>query len=551
MKSLLKFLSPNEKRLINALFLIALVVFLYLIIHNYFKTTEPVPVFGGEYKEGVIGALNSTNPVLSPIDDANQTIINLVFSGILKADGKGGVKPDLASDYDILENGKVWKIYLKKNILWQDGEKFTADDVIFTVSSILNPDSRSPLYLSWQGVKTEKIDDHTLIFTLKSPYAIFERNLANLKIIPKHIWEKTPPANFHLSEYNLKPIGTGPYQYENFERSKNGIVVSYKLKANDNYFEKKPYIKNFIINFYNNQNEALKDYDRAKISGVSNVFPKTLGEIKSKHRYFEIRLPRSYAVFLNLNLEIFSKKNVRLALDLAVDKNFLVKEIFHGKGEILSSPFSSGMPGFDENLLKTEFSPDKAKKLLIEEGYKDEDGDGFLDKLKFTLRFPESPFLMETAGLLKNQWEKAGIKIELQGVGIDYFKENYIKPRDFEAMLFGQVLNYDPDLFSFWHSSERFDPGLNIALYENKEVDRLIEESRQSMTPEVRLKKLSEIKKILTSNKPAIFLYNPYYLYLIHPAIKGINISALDLSYQRFFDVENWHIKTKRVKKLI
>ncbi len=542
-------MSCGEKRLISALFLIAAAVFCALLVYNFFQNTKSVPVAGGEYREGVVGSLNFVNPVLSSFDDANQVLNNLVFNGILKSDGLGGLQPDLAERYEILENGRIWKVYLRKDVFWHDGEKFTADDVIFTVLSILNPEVRSPLYLSWQGVKAEKIDDYAALFTLRSPYAVFDRNLANLKILPKHIWEKTPPGNFHLSEYNWTPVGTGPYCYEKLEKSKDGKIASFALKSNGKYFLGKPYIYKIFIGFYADQEEAIRDYERGKLDGIANVSAKNLDGLRSKYRVFEIYLPRSYAVFFNPNRDIFSKKNVRQALELAIDKNILVKEIFKDRAAVLTTPFSKGMLGYDENSPQYDFSIAQAKALLEQEGYRDEDADGNLDGMEFTLRFPETAFLMETASLLKNQWSKIGVKVNLESVNIDIFKENYLKSRDYEAILFGQILNYDPDLFSFWHSSERIDPGLNIALYENKEVDRLIEESRQTIDIGSRKEKLEKIQKIFIEDKPAIFLYNPYYLYLVSPDIKGIAVSSLDLPYQRFYNVSDWYIKTKRAEK--
>ena len=141
-----------------------------------------------------------------------------------------------------------------------------------------------------------------------------------------------------------------------------------------------------------------------------------------------------------------------------------------------------------------------------------------------------------------------GFKIEIK---METFAEiqSTIKNREYEILLFGEVqgLNFDP--FSFWHSSQKKDPGLNLALYDNKSADKILEEGRQILDPAERQKKDNDFERILLEDAPAVFLYSPYYLYLPASKIKGDDLSILSLPSDRFDNLAQWYIETKRVKK--
>ena len=139
--------------------------------------------------------------------------------------------------------------------------------------------------------------------------------------------------------------------------------------------------------------------------------------------------------------------------------------------------------------------------------------------------------------------------MEIKTFEISQLQQDYIKPRAYDILLFGEVLGSIPDPFSFWHSSQKRDPGLNLSDYENKDADKLLEEARQSLDPETRRQKYEKFQDILIGDAPAVFLYNPNYLYPITKDIKGINIKFITDPSKRFSDIENWYIKTKRAWK--
>jgi peptide/nickel transport system substrate-binding protein len=167
--------------------------------------------------------------------------------------------------------------------------------------------------------------------------------------------------------------------------------------------------------------------------------------------------------------------------------------------------------------------------------------------LEFSLVTVNQPVLKEVATQVQQQWEALGVKVEIKTFDISSLEREVIKPRNYEVLLFGEVLGQIPDLFPFWHSSQKRDPGLNLAMYENKKSDKLLEEVRESLDENIRKEKLEEFQDILIEDAPAVFLYNPDYLYLVSKEIKGVNTKTIVDPSKRFSGIDGWYIKTKRV----
>lgn len=169
--------------------------------------------------------------------------------------------------------------------------------------------------------------------------------------------------------------------------------------------------------------------------------------------------------------------------------------------------------------------------------------------LKLTLATIDQPELIEAANLLKEQWKKIGADIEVKTYDVSALEKDIIKPRNYDMLLFGEVLGLIPDPFPFWHSSQKKDPGLNLSYYENKNVDKLLEEARQNLNDSERKEKLEKFQDLLIEDAPAVFLYNPDYSHLVSKKIKGIESKIISDPSERFLEIENWYIKTKRTWK--
>ncbi len=657
-KQFFKVLSPKEKFVFSLFLFLFAASFASILINFYFENSEIKPAEGGKYIEGVVGSPRYINPVYAETSDVDRDLVELIFSGLMEYDSQGNLQPDLAESYKILEEGKVYEFYLKENLFWSDGHPLTADDVVFTVKTIQNPEIKSPLRVSWLGVEAEKFllsEGSAVRFKLKDPSAVFLEN-CTLKIIPEHLWKDISAQNFPLTSQNLKPIGSGPFQLKNLNQNEQDEIISLELVRNPRYFKEGPNLSQITFRFFKNEQDLIKSYQKKEIGGLSLASLKDIS-LQNDYNLYSFSLPRYFAVFFNLNpaddgTEILSEKEVRQALNYGVNKEEILREVLADRGEIAQSPILPEIYGFNPAAAPYEFNPEKAKDLLKNAGFAESENgklvkiikkqpafqfksnlkpgvqgvevkelqkclanppaggpeiypegeiSGYfgqktkeavirfqekyrkdilepqgLEKgtgdvlgatrkklnevcfenpeekifLKFSLTTVDQPMLTEMASFLKSQWEALGAEIELQIFDTSTselelkFEREIVKPRNYEMLLFGEVLGAIPDPFPFWHSSQKKDPGLNLSMYENKKSDKLLEEAREILDSK---EKLEEFQNILIEDAPAVFLYNPDYLYLISKEIKGIDAKMIVDPSKRFVGIENWYIKTKRV----
>lgn len=543
-KKIFRAFSPRER----IVFLVASVLALVgaaLLFGIFLRTsTEVVPARGGDYEEGLVGQPSFVNPVIAQ-SETDKTLVHLIFSSL----------KDIASKIEPSQDGRVWRVRLKEGVVWHNGEKLTSDDVIFTVQKIQNLDTRSPLFSSWQGIFAQRLSEREVQFTLGAPYAFFETtHLANLFILPKHLFADIPPANWRLSEFNLRPVGSGPYEFASYDAEENGFLTAYRVRANRRYFGDAPLVEQIVLRFFRKKAEVLEAFNAGQIEGFPNLEPKDLEALKRPYALTRFRIPQYYAVFINQNQHLALKeKEVRNALNLALPRDELVEEILRGFGDVAHGPLpeviANGKP-------KESHSFPAAARVLDEAGWALNDDEVRLKNIKnasitlsFALTVPETSFLTETARRLKMAWENIGARIDIHALPVSDLLDGAVKSRDYQLLLFGNILSPSFDLFSFWHSSERFYPGSNLSLYNNKEADALIESIKEGFDPERRKENFRKLAEIIAEEVPAIFLYSPEYLYAHINDLKGLDSSLIAEPAERFDNIEKWHLRTRRVFK--
>lgn len=558
-RHLLRSLSPAELNLILIWLALAILAATFLAGYDYWFLRIAGPQVGGSYQEGLIGEPRYLNPVLATTNEVDRDITTLIFSGLVKHDEASKIVPDLAANYEIKDNGKTYEFTLKENLVWPDGEKLSSDDVVFTLNLIKDPHYQSPLRNNWQGVKVERVDDRKIRLRLSVAYAPFLEN-ATVGILPKHLWAGIQPQNFLLTQLNIKPVGLGQYQLRKITKNAAGSIKSIELEPNPHY-PQKAYIARLTLRFYETQENLLTAYKKREVDGLALLTNRQKEEINKRQLvFYNLVLPRYFAVFLNQTKNnIFKDPGVRLALAYATNQDSIVNDILKGDAQKQTGPFPEGTPGLPPPKISYEFNMARAQETLERAGWKDSDGDGQREKklsgqknataLEFVLTTTDWPELTQVASALKEDWEKLGAKVSLDIVPINAIQTQSIRSREYQALLFGEVLGIDPDPFSFWHSSQRKDPGLNLALYNNKQVDDLLESARQILDADKRTKKYEEFQNIIMRELPAIFLYSPNFIYALPTQIKGMATGALNTPSQRFENINKWYIETRRVKK--
>ncbi len=549
-----KVLSKKERYWILAFLIIIIGSLASIPFTTFNHFTSAMPAYGGSFSEGIVGQPRRINPLLAQNNDPDRDISSLVYSGLLKHNSEGKLVPDLAKSYEISGDGLNYTVYLKENVLWHDGQKLSADDVIYTIQTAQNADYGSPQRINWQGVNVQKINDTTLMFKLNNKYAQFLNNLT-LGILPKHIWSNVQPINFSSSDYNLKPIGTGPYVFSKLQKDNLNQIQSYQISSNDKFYDSRPYIDTIVFKFYDSENSMISAYNSNDIQNLSSLSPQNLNKLKFKQRINinELKAPRYFGIFFNQSQNaILASKNVRLALNHATNKQEIIDSVANGKGSAIYSPLIETVLDVGQDITKYTFDINQAKSILAADGWTSTDSEGYLLKgrnsARLTIHMTTStlPDLVQIANILKEQWKKVGVELVIDTLATPQLQQ-VIKDRAYQSLLFGEILDLDPDPFSFWDSSQTQKLGLNLSLYSNKTADGLLQDARQSLNPLERAKKYDDFQKIVISDAPAVFLYNPLYLYPQAASINGFDTTKIATPADRFSNIEKWYINTKRI----
>lgn len=532
-------------------------LYLLSIVNRHFSVQ--VPIQGGTLTEGVVGYVGYINPVLA-VTDSGRDLTKLMYSGLLKATSAGTLVPELAESYTISPDNLTYTFILKNKIFFHDNTPITADDIIFTVQKVQDPALKSPSRLNWDGIAVKKIDDRTVSFTLSKPYAPFLEN-TTLGIIPKHIWKNARDEDFTYSKYNFEPIGSGPYRLYGIERNTSGIPQNYNLVPFDKYPLGSPYIAHLIIKTFSNEKSMIEAYQKGDIQSMYDVSPQVAESIvRGDSKIYTTALPRVFGIFFNQNeAPVLANKEVRQALLLATDRQAIIDNVLGGYGIAITDPIPPGALPVGANLSTTiaTTSVDGARKILTDAGWKP-DANGVMSKkigkdtvtLQFSISTSDTPELVQAANMVKVMWQKIGANIGVKIFETGELNQSVIRPRNYDALLFGEIIGRDLDLYAFWHSSGRLDPGLNIAEYVNVKADKILEKARTITNIQDRLDQYAAFESEVRNDIPTIFLYAPDFIYILPKNIKGVAVGSVTVPSERFSDISQWYIDTENVWKI-
>lgn len=513
-----------------------------------------VPDYGGSITEGIVGLPRFINPVLA-ISDADRDLTSLVYSGLMKATPAGELIPDLAKEYEISEDGLIYTFTLKDDAVFHDGSPVTSDDVEFTIQKAQDGLLKSPRRSNWDGIKVEKVNDRTIRFVLKQAYSPFIQN-TTIGILPKHIWKNVDNESFPFSTFNTKPVGSGPYRVSSVSTNSSGLPTEYTLESFKKYTLGRPYISTLTLKFYTNESSVLDAFENNDIESVSGVSPQNVGALaRAGSHTLTSPLPRIFGVFFNSNENpVFLNKEVRIALDQALDKNQIIQDVLFGYGQAIDGPLYTDTA--EKETLTTDEYINRARATLEKAGWSFNESGIYQKKinkdteiLTFSISTSDAPELKALAQHIQTRWQQMGARVDVKIFEVGDLNQNIIRPRKYDSLLFGTVLGRDLDLYPFWHSSQRSDPGLNISLYANTKIDKLLETYRKTTDETLKKKQLTEFETEIKNDTPAVFLYAPYFLYVTPTNVKNIQLGQLTISGERFLNVNEWYINTNNIWK--
>jgi peptide/nickel transport system substrate-binding protein len=570
-------LSPAE-RLFAGLFLALAVVSGTTLLYRANATTFlDVPRMGGTHVEGIVSTPRFINPLLAGTE-ADRDLTAVVYAGLLTHGPDGTLVPELAESYSVSDDGKTYTFVLKEGLTFQDGVPLTADDVVFTTKAAANAAIRSPIFANWDGVQVEATDERTVTFTLPKAYAPFIEN-TTLGILPKHLWDGLTPEEFSFSQLNITPVGAGPYSVQNIVRDRSGIPTSYELASFPQYARGAPNIARLVFRLYRNSDEVLNAFIRGDVDAIHGITPARTSQLLengaiSRSALLRAPLLRVFGIFFNHNKQpIFLRDEVRAALEEATPKQAVVGEVLHGYGTVLTGPLPDFARGPREVLSATgsttaASSTDtgtttalqvdhiaRARTILEKAGWtrdassstyvlKKKDGDL---RLAFTLTTVNVPEVKDAAERIATSWREIGAEVEVKVFDESDMLPSVVRPRRYEALLYGEVLGHGLDLYAFWHSSQRNDPGLNIAQFADIESDTLLEKARATNDMAEREQLFDAFIKRVQDEHAAIFLYAPDLIYLMRDHVQNIALHPIAEPSERFDNIYQWYIETDRV----
>ncbi len=548
--------TSTEKAIFGIFFICALVTALTMAYRVNWRFLVEVPAPGGELREGAIGLPRTINPVIA-VTDIDRDIVALVYTGLTKYEN-GKILPSIAKSWDISDDGLVYTFNLPSNIYFQDNKQLTSEDVAFTIQKIQDPVIKSPHRADWVNVSVKVLSPTQIQFTLKQPYAPFLAN-TTIGIIPKHVWSNVSNEQFIFSQYNTNPIGSGPYKIDSIDHDKGGIPTQYTLTTWSKYKDKKPYLSSIVMKFFADTEKSVEALEKGDVDSVSAISPAEADQINSDsaqdHKVLSSPLPRIFSVFLNQSqLPAFSDIAVRRALDLSIDRDEMVNKVLSGYGKSIHGPLPDLEVSTSTAASFAHSDIPRAQALLELNGWK-KNSSGIYEKrtkssvqsLSFDIYTADTADLKASAELLKASWTKLGAQVGIKFFEASDLYQSVIRTRKYDALLFGQFVGKDQDIYAFWHSSQRNAPGLNVALYTNGKVDTLLESIRSTHDNKTLDTLYTQLNNLILADMPALFLYSPDFIYVVPKTLRNIKLDHITVPSDRWGSVSDWYMNTDRV----
>lgn len=510
------------------------------------KETKASPVNGDAF---VISSLGDATGLIYNItsDSASHDVASKIYNGLVEYDKDLNIIGDLAQSWDITDGGKTIVFHLRKDVKWHDGVPFTAADVEFTYKFMIDDKTPTAYDADFRLVKSfEVLDDYTVRVSYAEPFApaLISWSMA---ILPKHLLEGQDVTKSPLLR---KPVGTGPYKFLEWKAGE-----SITLTANDSYFKGRPYIDRIITRVIPDTATSFLELLNGAIDMLGLTPLQWTKQTGTNPRFTEQYNKYDYLSFgytyvgYNLTKEPFSDKRVRQALTYATPKDDIVKGILFGLGVSATGPYKPGTLWYNDKVKKYDYSPEKAKELLAEAGWKDSDGDGVLDKkgkkLEFELLTNQGNTVRtKICETLQQSWQKIGVKVNIRVLEWATFINEYVDKQKFDAVVLGWNITNDPDLYDVWYSGNCGGKKLNFICYQNSELDKLMIEGRQEFDPQKRKAYYDKAQEILAEDQPYTFLYVPYALVALSKRFENVYTAPAGLTHNQ----DKWWVKTEDQK---
>lgn len=516
------------------------------------------PSAGGVYSEGLIGSFGRLNPVLDFHHQADRDVNRLLYSSLLRFDDRGLPVHDLVESMGISRDGRFYNFSIREDVVWHDGKPLTSEDVVFTVEMLRSPDLPIPddIRSLWETVEVEALDEHTLQFRLPEPYSPFLDYLT-FGILPKHLLKDIPPSELVDAEFNINPVGSGPYQFESLLLDGDQIsgVV---LKPFEDYYGEPGFIEEFIFRYYPDSQAAFTAYQEGEIQGISKIVNEVLPSALEAPNLnlYSGPVPLLSMVFLNLDnpeVPFLQDGSIRRALYMGLNRQHMVDDLMDSQAILAHGPIFPNSWAYYPGVEQVPYDPDGAIRILREAGYTIPATGGSVrandegQSLELELVYPDDPRYEPFAQAIASDWRAIGVGVELNPTSYENVVSAYLDPHAYQAALVDLNLSKtpDPDPYPFWHQAQ-ITGGQNYAKWDDRQASEYLEQARVEVDIAERSRLYNNFQVRFASELPSLPLFYPVYNYAVDEQVQGITMGPLYDPSDRLATAPQWFLLAER-----
>lgn len=508
------------------------------------------------YREALIGEVRWLNPLFTASNAVDADIVSLIYEGLTRLDQYGDIVPLLAKTWTASQDGYIYVFELRDDVLWQDGEAFTSDDVIYTLS-LLQTDQDgifSPeLTNFWRTVEIEKIDDYLIRFRLAQPLSSFPAVL-RIGILPEHALRGTNASQLSTHPFNLSPIGTGAYQLETL-RLQDGVIRQVDLVTAPNYQQRADvptghHIQRVSFQLYDDLNGVIEALSTGEVDGYATAERSERPQLEGLRGLSVYQTLTPNIGFLLFNWEneevpFMQDERFRIALAYGLDRSSVVTRALYNQAVVANSPIPllSWAHSYGQEMLGAAwiYAPEQAiiELNMLRSRYIADESQETYDFI-FSILTVDDPALVAMANDIAAQWEHIGVQATVEAVEQAVYQQR-IEAGDFDVAIveFSKAGNADPDVYGFWHEGQ-YPDGLNYGGVDSVFISEPLEMARRDHNGINRRIHYMNFQRAFINRAIAIPLYTPLYTYVVKSTVEGIQLGFIGTSADRFVTLNDW-----------
>lgn len=436
-------------------------------------------------------------------------VLRYLYDALLDYDAHLEIKPVLAESFSVSKDHLRITVRLRDGLRWHDGVPITSADVEFTVAKIKDPAVPAVNMSGWFDKldHVEIIDDKTVDFVWREPYAPSLHALTLLRPIPKHIYGE---GDFLTHPANRAPVGSGAFKFQEWKTSQTITLV-----RNDDYYGDNAYLDKIIFRVIPDRSTALNalktgELDEMRVRQVQWESLTKDSDFQAKFNEPHYYVPQYNYFAWNCRSVWFNDKRVRRAMTMLLDRQKVIETLYANYSKLVTGPYYINSWAYNHEVEPYPFSPEQAKSLLDETGWVDSDNDGVREKggVKFSFEFfivSGSQIASELAQIFQEECGRAGVEVRIRAIEGATFFDKVFKG-EYDAAALAWRLDNDPDLFDTFHSSEVPPNGLNHVFYSNSQVDLLLEAGRVEFDQQKRAEIYHAVHRLIHEDQPYTFV---------------------------------------------